>query len=401
MKIALVCPASLPATQFGGILFLFVDLARELSEIGHEIKIFTTDLDFANNPKSFNKKLPRREKIGKFEIIRSHVWFSIQLFYVNPGMYFQMMKDESEVIHTIGVRSFQSFVAAIISKKKNIPLIISDQGGLTTHPDLKKDGILKNILYEIQKPMMNFVIKNAEKIIVANKYEEEIFGELNAQEKTIIVKNGINLSDFKLQKNNFKKKYSIEKPFILFVGRFNKVKGVDTLIQSLIQIKNEKIIEEIKVVIMGVDFGFQNEMLKMIKDNQLEDIILIIKNPPREDVIAAYESSEFLVLPSRWELSPLTPLEGFAFKKAVISTKAHGIPFTISDNENAILVEPNNPKKLSEAILTLIKDEDRKIELGLSGFKLVQDTCNSKNMAKNTLEVYNSLINKTNKTIRT
>ena len=401
MKIALVCPASLPATQFGGILFLCVDLARELSEIGHEIKIFTTDMDFANNPKSFNKKLPRKEKIGKFEIIRSHVWFSIQLFFVNPGMYFQMMKDESEIIHTIGVRSFQSFIAAIISKKKNIPLIISDQGGLTTHPDLKKNGVLKNIMYEIQKPMMNYVIKNAKKIIVANEYEEKIFAELNASKKTVIVKNGINLMDFKDPKNNFKKKYSIEKPFILFVGRFNKVKGIDTLIQSLIQIKNEKLIKEIKVVIMGVDFGFQNEMLKMIKDNHLEEIIQIIKNPPREDVISAYESSEFLVLPSRWELSPLTPLEGFAFKKAVISTKAHGIPFTISDNENAILVEPNNPKKLSEAILTLVKDEDKKIKLGLSGFKLVQDICNSKNMAKNTLEVYNSLITKTNKTNKT
>ena len=398
MRIALVCPASLPATQFGGILFLCVDLARELSEIGHEIKIFTTDMDFANNPKSFNKKLPRKEKIGKFEIIRSHVWFSIQLFFVNPGIYFQMMKDESEIIHTIGVRSFQSFIAAIISKKKNIPLIISDQGGLTTHPDLKKNGVLKNIMYEIQKPMMNYVIKNAQKIIVANEYEEKIFAELNAREKVIIVKNGINLNDFKLAKNNFKEKYSIEKPFILFVGRFNKVKGIDTLIQSIIHIKNEKIIKEIKVVIMGVDFGFQNEMLKMIKDNNLEDIIQIIKNPPREDVIAAYESCEFLVLPSRWELSPLTPLEGFAFKKPVISTKAHGIPFTISDNENAILVEPNNSKKLSEAILTLIKDEDKKIKLGLSGYKLVQDTCNSKIMAKNTLDVYNSIINKTIKT---
>ena len=34
MKIALVCPASLPAIQFGGIVFLAVDLAREISEMG-------------------------------------------------------------------------------------------------------------------------------------------------------------------------------------------------------------------------------------------------------------------------------------------------------------------------------------------------------------------------------
>ena len=49
MKISLVCPASLPATQFGGILFLSVDIAKVASNLGHQVTIFTTDLDFANN----------------------------------------------------------------------------------------------------------------------------------------------------------------------------------------------------------------------------------------------------------------------------------------------------------------------------------------------------------------
>ena len=75
----------------------------------------------------------------------------------------------------------------------------------------------------------------------------------------------------------------------------------------------------------------------IIKFN-LSEKILVIKNPPREDVISAYQESEFLVLPSQWELSPLVPLESFAFKKPVISTKSHGIPFTVKDNENGIIM---------------------------------------------------------------
>ena len=39
MKIALVCPASLPATQFGGIVFLAVDLAHEISKMGDDVTI--------------------------------------------------------------------------------------------------------------------------------------------------------------------------------------------------------------------------------------------------------------------------------------------------------------------------------------------------------------------------
>ena len=83
MKIALVCPASLPATQFGGIVFLAVDLAQEISEMGHNVTIYTTDLDFSNGPNKFNKKLPRIEKFEKFLINRTHVWFSLKLFFVH------------------------------------------------------------------------------------------------------------------------------------------------------------------------------------------------------------------------------------------------------------------------------------------------------------------------------
>ena len=159
MKIALVCPASLPATQFGGILSLCVDIARESSNSGHDTTIFTTDLDFANNLKTFNKNLPRIETIENFKIKRSNVWFSVGLFYVNPGIYFDMLKEEYDVIHTIGVRSFQSYIAALVSKKKNVPLIISDQGGLTTHPDLKNSGLIRRIFYKLQSPMIGFVIR--------------------------------------------------------------------------------------------------------------------------------------------------------------------------------------------------------------------------------------------------
>ena len=83
MKVALVCPASLPATQFGGILFVGVNIAKIAAEQKHEATIYTTDLDFANNTKTFNHNLPREEKIGNFIIKRTHVWFSTSLYFVN------------------------------------------------------------------------------------------------------------------------------------------------------------------------------------------------------------------------------------------------------------------------------------------------------------------------------
>ena len=391
MKIAIVCPASLPASQFGGIVFLGVNLAREMSELGHDVTIYTTDLDFANNPKTFNKNLPRKEKIQNFWIKRSHTWFSINLFFVNPGMYFEMSRDNFDIIHTIGIRSFQSFIAALISKKKKIPLVISDQGGLTTHPELTS-SLLKKILVKIQEPFINFIIKSATKISVPNEYEKNIFLEYCDESKITIIPNGINLDIKNSPILDFKKKYNIPSNFVLFLGRFSKIKGLDILLQSIHILKKQLTDKKIKFIIMGVDFGFETEMLNTIRNLNISELVSVIKNPPREDVIQAYRESNFLVYPSRWELSPLTPLEAFAFKKAVISTDAHGIPFTLQHDKNSLLVKSGDSKLLAEAILELINDEQKCNLLGNTGHELVIEKCNSNQMVKDTLGMYEQLI---------
>jgi glycosyltransferase involved in cell wall biosynthesis len=398
MKIALCCPASLPATQFGGILFLCVDLAREFSKNDNQVTIFTTDMDFANNPKTFNKNLPKEEKFDNFLIKRTHVWFSFVLYFLNFGMYNQMLKEEMDIIHTVGIRSFQSFIAALIAKKKKIPLVIADQGGLTTHPNLKTSGIVTKILYILQKPVIKFIINQSSKIIVANEYEKRIFLEFADKSKINIVKNGINLDQFKIEKNSLRKKFEINYPFILFLGRFNEVKGIDLLLLAINHIK-EKISEQnFRIIIMGVDFGYQEKMMKTIKKFEIGNFIKVIKNPTRNEVIEAYDECEFLVLPSRWELSPLTPLEGFVFKKPVISTNAHGIPHTIKDKENCILVESENHEQLGDAIIELFKDKDKIQKLGENGFQQIQTECNSEIMSKEVFKLYKKILNEFNST---
>ena len=391
MKIALVCPASLPATQFGGIVFLAVDLAQEISEMGHNVTIYTTDLDFSNGPNKFNKKLPRIEKFEKFLINRTHVWFSLKLFFVNTSMSKEIENDKPDIIHTIGLRSFQSIIAWRVSKKLNIPLVVSDQGGLTTHPFLAESGFFLKTLYKIQDFFIRKIINDASVISVANEYEQKIFSSLNKKSRIEIIRNGVNLKKL-VSKHNFKEKYQINSNFILFVGRFSKSKGIETLINAFSIVKNELKDSNIHLVIMGVDFGYQAEMEKLIKKLNLSEEIKVIKNPPRDDVISAYGESEFLVLPSQWELSPLVPLESFAFKKPVISTNSHGIPYTVQNNKNGILVEPENSLELSNAMVKLLNDTELREKLGQSGYNFVNEECNCVSMAKNSLKLYEDIL---------
>ncbi len=392
MRIAIISPASLPATQFGGILFVAVNIAKIAVKEKHQATIYTTDLDFANNATTFNKNLPREEDVDNFKIKRSHVWFSKKLFFVNPGMFLQMLNDDYDVIHSIGIRSFQSLIGAIISKIKKTPLVISDEGGLTTHPDLKKD-FANTVLYKLQTPILKFIINQASVMIAANEYEKKIFSEFCDESKIVIVRNGIDLDILNIEKIDIKKKYNIDS-FILFLGRFNKVKGIDVLINAINLIKNHSEFKKTQLLIMGVDFGYEKEMLRLIDEYKLQDKIKVVKNPSRKEVISAYNESEFLVLPSRWELSPLTPLEGFAFKKPVISSNVHGIPYTVIHNVNGILVEPENHNELANAITGLLADKDKCLAYGNAGYHLVDSICNSTIMSKEILKVYEKTINR-------
>ena len=180
-----------------------------------------------------------------------------------------------------------------------MPLVISDQGGLTTHPDLKKSSLIKRILIEIQKPIIKFVINHASKVLVANEYEKNIFLNFCNESKIIIIKNWIDLNELKPSEVDFNQKYNISQKFILFLGRFHTVKGIDTLLESLNQIKNNKSLKDLKIILMGVDFGYQHDMEKKISEFDLSKKILVIKKPPREDVISAYQNCKFLVLPSK------------------------------------------------------------------------------------------------------
>jgi len=394
MKIAITCPASLPATPFGGILMVAVNLAEKFSEKNHKVTIYTTDLNFKGKKIIFDKNLPRKESICGFMIKRTHPIFNIFKFYVNPKMYFQLKEDNPDVVLSIGVRAFQSFIGKIVAKQIQIPFIISDYGGLTTHPDLKKNSVFKKILYKFQTPIIKSIFKQCSLAIASNEYEKSDFKKFIDERRIEIIPNGIDLIKFQKQFCNFKEKYEIKGRIILFVGRFNHIKGIDLLLNAFAEICKKVEFSDVNLIIMGSNFGYYDEMIKLINKLKIKSRLKIIQNPSREDVISAYHASEFLVNPSRWELSPLTPLEGFACKKPSISTNFSGIPYVIQHEKTGILVELENEDEIFEAIKLLLENEDLKNKLGNNGYNLVKNELNSDNMVNHFLSEFEKIMGK-------
>jgi len=394
MKIAITCPASLPATPFGGILIIAVNLAKNFNNLGHDVTIYTSNLNFENKKMIFDKKLPRVDNSNGFTIKRSNVILKIFTYFVNPGLYFQLKNDKPDIIHVIGIRSFQAFIAALISKIEKIPMIATDYGGLTTHPEIESGSLIKKFLYKLQSPMIKYIMNQSKMIIAANEYELKDFSNIVKTNKIKIIRNGIDFESLQSPKFNFKNKNQINERILLFVGRFDYVKGIDILIEGFSKICLEKEFLDVKLVIMGSDFGFKNKMIDLITDKGISNRIKIIENPHRDEVISAYHDAEFLVLPSRWELSPLTPLEGFACKKTVISCNIAGIPNVIKNEKNGLLIESENSEELTKSIRKLLKNKDFCKNLSIQGFKETKEELNSEFMVKQFLETYTEVINR-------
>ena len=208
-----------------------------------------------------------------------------------------------------------------------------------------------------------------------------------------IIQNGVDFDSFQNPSFDFKDKYKINERIILFLGRFAEVKGIDILLNAFTELIKEKKFDDVKLFILGADFGYSKKMFEKIKENNLEKRIVVIVKPEREEVISAYHACEFLVLPSRWEMSPLTPLEGFACKKTIIVSKIHGIPYVVKDNENGLLFKNESFEDLKEKMKDLLLDPEKCEKLGIEGYKMVEKSANNKVMGEKVFKMYNSVLN--------
>ena len=85
------------------------------------------------------------------------------------------------------------------------------------------------------------------------------------------------------------------------------------------------------------------------------------------------KSSSIVVVPSRMESLPTTVKEAFYLNVPVIGTDVGGIPELIKNNETGIIVPPENPSKLAEAVNELLSDKEKAQKLATNGNTFVKN----------------------------
>jgi glycosyltransferase involved in cell wall biosynthesis len=100
---------------------------------------------------------------------------------------------------------------------------------------------------------------------------------------------------------------------------------------------------------------------------------------------------DVLVQPSRADNLPLAVLEAMAAGLPVIGTRVGGIPELVVDGETGLLVEPEDPRALADALESLARDRRRLVELGRHGRERVAAHFSAEQVVHRTVALYREL----------
>jgi glycosyltransferase involved in cell wall biosynthesis len=239
--------------------------------------------------------------------------------------------------------------------------------------------------FKIFKILDTFIYSRYYKIICVSKQVEITLLEWlpKYKKKTIVISNAVPISELS---NCF----PIKKYDIIFVGRLSKAKGIDVLLKA-INILKEKYQKRLKVVIVG-DGYLREELKNLVVELGIDEEVKFLG--VRRDIARLMKITRIFVLPSRWEGLPLTILEAMSNRMSIIATEVGGIPEIIENGREGILIPPEDPEALAQAVIKLLEDRKLRVKLGLNAYKKVKEKYSIEVYTKNIFDLYKSLINK-------
>src|SRR3989344_836859 len=355
MKITFITPFFYPV--MGGVENHVYYLAKELIKKGHEVEVFTSDLER-------NSKLSNKEEVyDEIKITRFKTLFRIGDFgSFFPGMFKAIKVSDSDIFHFHVYRHPLNF-GVLFTKKPCL---------LTPHwPNYPKElrKFYVNILIKVfDKLLGKFILKKFDKILSITDLETYWFKDkfnLPA-DKFELLPNGIPSSYLKKRNpSKFRKKIKIkDELMVLCLSRIHQSKGFDQVV------KIAKFFPKVKFVIAGVDAGFKSELELIVFNDKLKNVIFAGKLT-EEEKLEAYSSCDIFIHPSHYEGFGIVVLEAFSQETCVLTSNQGGLPWVVSDA--GLTFEDNNLEDLKEKITLLLKDKKLREKLATQGRARVKD----------------------------
>jgi glycosyltransferase involved in cell wall biosynthesis len=181
-----------------------------------------------------------------------------------------------------------------------------------------------------------------------------------------------------------------EKPVILFVGAVAEQKGIKVLIEAM-KILQEKTNAVLKIAGRG---NLDEWVTKEIKKYDLKNIELL-GFVDHKKVRELFVEADIFTLPSIWhEQFGLVGPEALASKTVCVGSNIGGIPEWLHHNEWGLIVPPNEPVDLANALLKLVNNPELRKTMGEKGRNFVLKEYNPINYKKNIISMIEEVLDK-------
>lgn len=178
-------------------------------------------------------------------------------------------------------------------------------------------------------------------------------------EKIDIVPCGVNLNLFFPQsKTAARKKLELDPTdiILLYVGRFEAVKGLNTLLEAMTHLKEHR---RIRLVIVGGDGDNTPEYQTMEQTTRrlaIDQKVMFVGRIDQNHLPPYYSAADALVVPSHSESFGMVGLEALACGRPVVSTPVGAVDSLIRRTQAGCIVPDSSPRSLADGILTIISD---------------------------------------------
>jgi starch synthase len=223
-----------------------------------------------------------------------------------------------------------------------------------------------------------------------------------------VIRNGIDLDAFEPDpRMDALRRYGVdpEQPYVLFVGRVTRQKGIVHLLDAASDIHPRA---QLVLVAAAPDTPeLALEVAEKVAQVQAErgNVVRIDRMLPHDELIQLMTNATVFVCPSTYEPLGIVNLEAMACETPVVATDTGGIPEVVEDGVTGFLVPfeaadrtgtPRDPegfaRRLAERVNELIADPELGRRMGRAGRQRVVDRFSWRAVAARTLELYRSLV---------
>jgi 1,4-alpha-glucan branching enzyme len=165
-----------------------------------------------------------------------------------------------------------------------------------------------------------------------------------------------------------------DSPEVLFVGRLERVKGVELLLEAAALVVKE--IPSARFLLAGGSHPTlpANNLDARIRHYSLQNNVVQLGQLPRKDLDVLYGRARLCVVPSHYESFGLVALEAMAAGLPVVGTRTGGLPEVIEDTKTGLLVAPGDAAGLAAAITKLLRNPARAEEMGTAARERVANS---------------------------